>query len=171
MGEGANKWGKTLITFRRNTLDLIFSLVISSLSLALFFFVFPDQIPPGIGGDFSSGNYPKAIICGLFILSVLIAILSIKNTTKNKNEIILIDKGSLWRHLYIFLVLFMTFLILYFMGFLIAGAFIILCYCWLLQERGRISWLLAFATPVVAFLFLEFALEVRLPTVFNGLLP
>ncbi|KAB7613382.1 hypothetical protein F9L33_12330 [Amylibacter sp. SFDW26] len=137
--------------------------VLLVVGIVLVQFIFPSQIPEGLEGDISSGQYPKFIMF-IWILSAiawLVSALLGQMDDEGSDEASWITKRSA---LIIFIVaigygVFAT------VGFLAAGFMLIASLSYVCGERGVGPWVLAAIMPPAVFLFLDFFLDVTLPTI------
>ncbi len=142
--------------------NLIASGLLLVAGIVLIAFVFPAQIPSGLPGDISSGQYPNAIMylwilsaAGWFVHALLGRVDAAPGDPTRQ-----IGKRSL----VIMLTIALGFGIFVYVGFLAAGFILILSLSYICGERGLAPWCLATVAPILVYLLLDHLLDVTLPT-------
>lgn len=128
------------------------------------FLLFPHEIPKEIQGDFPAEAYPRALLlCALALLGIqtLCALLL------GKGEKLTLSGDQAIRIGTLILIMWGGYLIILATGFLLAGAYFVLGYAWLLQERNHAALVVALATPTLIYLCLEHAFRIRLPSILD----
>ena len=144
------------------TRDLIgFGALLVFLMLLL---LLPYQLPKEIDGDFPADAYPRALFtAGVVLLLVQIGSLLLKG----KGKVLCLRSEGLVRAASLFAVMAGGYLLILASGFLLAGAFFVFCYAWILKERDRAALMVAVATPAVVYWVLEVAFQIRLPSILD----
>lgn len=133
--------------------------------LWIFIFVFPGQIPEGLPGDASSGQYPKAVMA-VWVVSACIwlfqSLAGHLDTTGDGER-----RGVTLRSLMLMGVLGSGFVLFASFGFVCAAFFMVLTLSYLSGERGWKPWVMALCVPFAVYFFLDIFLDVTLPTVLS----
>ncbi len=128
----------------------------------LLVWVFPRQIPAGLTDDLSAGLYPNTIMMAWLAAAgawLLHSILS-RDAEEVGEETELPNR----RTAFIVLTIIIGFCLFSTVGFIEAASVMIVCLSYLCGERGAAPWILALAVPPVIHVFLNYLLDVRLPT-------
>ncbi len=134
------------------------------LSFAILLLFLPYQLPKEIEGDLPADVYPRTLfIAGVVLLLVQISSLLLRG----KGKVLSLKSEGLTRAVSLFAVMIVGYLVILAAGFLLAGAFFVFCYAWLLKERDRTALMLAIAAPLAIYWALEFAFRIRLPTMLD----
>jgi hypothetical protein len=128
------------------------------------FLLFPQEIPKEIQGDFPADAYPKALL--LFALALL-GIQTVCTLLQGKGERLTLSGDQAIRIGALVIIMWGGYLIILSAGFLLAGAYFVLGYAWLLQERNHAALMVALGTPTLVYLCLEHAFRIRLPSILD----
>ncbi len=148
---------------RERLADLLAASLVSVAGIYLLFWIFPEQIPPGLPDDLSSGHYPKAIMIGWIGSGVLWLLLTLFGRKVGGDKV---EGGrpSL-RSGAIMLLICLSYLLFVYVGFDAAATLAITGLAYVCGERGIWPWALGLIMPFVIFQFLDKVLDVTLPTI------
>ena len=150
-----------MISLRRRTIEMTVACLIATIPMILLFWVYADQVPESFGDDISARVYPDALAYAWLILSALAIV---EAWFRSGDEVVLLRRDSLVYPAAIFLIVAVGFALLMLVGYLVAAAFYIVTFSWLLKERGPAAWTAAIIVPPVVYVLLLYAFEVRLPS-------
>ena len=146
---------------KRDLLAFGFLLVLAIVLLRL-----SNEIPKAIAGDLPADAYPKALLVAAI---ALIATYLVCVVLGKDEGTLTVDRQGLARVALILAALLSGYLILLYAGFLLGGAYLVLCYGALLKERGWRLLLCAITVPPVVYGCLEYGFQVRLPSVLDAI--
>ncbi len=153
-----------MISFSRRTLEVATAIAVGVIPVVLYTMVFDHEIPRSVPGDIDARVYPDALIYiwfGLTVAHILEALFA------DRSQRVTILSDAFAHAVKMFLIIGGGFLLLVFVGYIVAGFFYIVAFAYILNERSRVVWLVAAIVPIAVYVFLEATLDVRLPTVLD----
>ncbi|MCR9122920.1 MAG: tripartite tricarboxylate transporter TctB family protein [Phyllobacteriaceae bacterium] len=148
----------------RRAFESCIALISAAMPCILLLFVFDDQIPTSGLEEIGPRVYPDTLAYAWLALSLLYLA---DQWTRNVGEPVEIGGSAVFRSLAIIGVVLVGFLVLNVAGYLLGAVFYILCFTWMMNERGWAALVLSVVTPVVVYVALEAAFQVRLPTILD----
>jgi len=143
--------------------NIIASSILLLAGVGIITFVFRNQIPSGLEGDLASDHYPNGIML-VWILSSLAWLISACLGQMDSVDNAPNDGSWNKRGIVTIAIVGFGFLLFSLVGFLAAGFFLIVSLSYMCGERGAMPWVLGVVSPVGIFLFLDYVLDVTLPT-------
>lgn len=152
------------MTVRRCLVDAWIAIAIGLIPATLLFWIFDKEVPRSISYDISERIYPEAVAWSWLLLALLQAIVSFVSKDK---EVIHLNASQAKFQLLLLSVVFAGFFILLYIGYIVGAMFYIIAMSWMLRERGWPARVLAIAVPLVVYVVMELAFDVRLPSIIN----
>ncbi|WP_367386035.1 tripartite tricarboxylate transporter TctB family protein [Lentilitoribacter sp. EG35] len=149
------------------TKNIISSTVLLLLGIYIVTIVFPDQIPDGLEGDSASDDYPRGIMYVWILSSIAWLIIAFTGEMDSPDSDTEIAAWFNKKGLVAIGIIGLGYLIFATVGFLAASFFLIVSLSYVCGERGCVPWILGAICPLCIYFFLDFVLDVTLPTFFQ----
>ena len=153
-----------MIRLKRWRIECAIALFIALFPLALLAWIFDRQVPESVADDISARVYPDTLALAWILLSALHLLEAL---WRRDDRTITLSAESLGFKAGLILIVVVGFGLLHTVGYLVAAAFYIFAFTWILNERGWAAKLLAVATPIAVYSVLVLAFDVRLPSLLD----